>query len=229
MVVLQVQDCPYTITADEGACNVAGYESAVQQLVADELVDANRVGIVGFSRTCYYVMEALTTSTLRFEAASITDGAHYGYLQYMSSLDASSNIVAHESDAVIGAPPFGKGLEKWLKHSPEFNLDKVATPLQVVASGHPGLLGMWEPYAALRYLNKPADLIVLTEGTHVLTNPAARMVSQGGTVDWMRFWLQGYEDPNPAKAAQYKRLRELRGGPERNERNAKNPATPPAD
>jgi hypothetical protein len=37
-----------------------------------------------------------------------------------------------------------------------------------------------------------------------------RMASQGGSVDWFRFWLQGYEDPDPAKAGQYKRWRELR-------------------
>jgi hypothetical protein len=37
--------------------------------------------------------------------------------------------------------------------------------------------------------------------------------SQQGDVDWMRFWLQGYEAPDPAKKDQYKRwehLRELR-------------------
>ena len=69
---------------------------------------------------------------------------------------------------------------------------------------------MWEPYAALRHLGKPVDLIVLAGGTHVLTNPAQRMASQGGTVDWFRFWLKGEEDPDPAKAAQYARWRELR-------------------
>jgi len=29
-------------------------------------------------------------------------------------------------------------------------------------------------------------------------------------VDWFRFWWQGYEDPDPAKAEQYKRWRELK-------------------
>jgi len=29
-------------------------------------------------------------------------------------------------------------------------------------------------------------------------------------VDWMRFWLQDYEDPDMAKVEQYKRWRELR-------------------
>jgi hypothetical protein len=62
----------------------------------------------------------------------------------------------------------------------------------------------------MRYLHKPVDLILLNDNEHVLSNPAARLVSQGGTVDWMRFWLQDYEDPIPDKAAQYVRWRELR-------------------
>jgi len=36
------------------------------------------------------------------------------------------------------------------------------------------------------------------------------MASQGGTVDWFRFWLKSEEDPEPAKAEQYIRWRELR-------------------
>jgi hypothetical protein len=37
-----------------------------------------------------------------------------------------------------------------------------------------------------------------------------RLASQGGSVDWFRFWLKGEEDPDPAKAEQYKRWRGLR-------------------
>jgi hypothetical protein len=50
----------------------------------------------------------------------------------------------------------------------------------------------------------------LNTDEHVLTNPAVRMASQGGSVDWFRFWLQNYEDPDPAKAEQYARWRGLR-------------------
>jgi hypothetical protein len=45
-----------------------------------------------------------------------------------------------------------------------------------------------------------------------LQKPQERLASQGGTVDWFRFWLQGYEDADPAKAEQYRRWRELREG-----------------
>jgi len=211
IVVLQVRggNCS-TGTPGEAPCNVAGYEAAVRKLVADGVVDPDRLGIIGFSRTCYHVLEALTASTLHFKAASITDGVNVGYLQYLTGVDYGSNAVAHEFDAMIGARPFGDGLHQWLKRSPEFNMTKITTPLQVVALDPSSVLEMWEPYAALRYLGKPVDLIVLADGTHVLTNPADRMVSQGGTVDWFRFWLKGEEDPDAAKAEQYARWRELR-------------------
>jgi hypothetical protein len=63
-------------------------------------------------------------------------------------------------------------------------------------------------------LEKPVDLILLKDGTHPLTNPAQRMVSQGSTVDWMSFWLLGDMDPDPAKRDQYARWQRLRAHPE---------------
>jgi dipeptidyl aminopeptidase/acylaminoacyl peptidase len=208
--VLQIEDCEMSGTAEEGPCQVAGYEAAVERLVADGLVDPDRIGIIGFSRTCYYVLEALTTSTLHFKAASITDGVNFGYLQYLTSINTGGNGFAHEANVITGAPPFGAGLEEWLKRSPDFNMDKVTAPLLIVALGRPSVLSMWEPYAALRYLSKPVDLIVLKNAEHILSNPAARIASQGGTVDWFRFWLQDYEDSDPAKVKQYKRWETLR-------------------
>ena len=78
---------------------------------------------------------------------------------------------------------------------------------------------MWQPYAGLRYLHKPVDLMMLNTDEHVLTNPAVRMASQGGSVDWFRFWLKDEEDSDPAKAEQYIRWRELRKLQEANENN----------
>jgi len=209
VMVLQVEDCDIVLH-EEGACQVAGYEAAVQLLAAEGLVDPDRVGLIGFSHTCYFVMDALTTSTLRFKAATITDGPNYGYLQYLTMVDWEGNSFLHQADAAIGPSPFGAGLTQWLSRSPEFNMNKVQTPLQVVALGRTGVLWMWEPYAVLHYLNKPADLTVMSSDQHELTNPAARMASQGGSVDWFRFWLKDEEDPDPAKAEQYARWRNLR-------------------
>jgi hypothetical protein len=225
MVVLQVEEgaCIYSGTPSEAPCGVSGYAAAAEQLVSEGVVDPERIGIIGFSRTCLHVMEALTTGALHLKAASITDGAMANYLQYMLGVDSWGNVNARNYDSVIGAKPFGDGLQQWLRRSPLFRLDKVTTPLLVVGEGPFSLLFMWEPYAGLRYLQKPVDLIMLNTSEHVLTNPAVRLASQGGTVDWFRFWLKDEEDPDPAKAEQYERWRELRKMQQREENKLAKP------
>src|SRR2546421_2650937 len=121
----------------------------------------------------------------------------------------------------MGAPPHGEGLQQWLKNSPGFNLDRITTPLLVNAEGTNNVMFMWEPYAVLHHLHKPVELIMLNTDEHVLTNPAVRMASQGGSVDWFRFWLKGEEDPDPGKAEQYARWREMRKMQEQNENKSR--------
>ena len=94
IAVLQVSDignCPVSLKPDEGPCAVSGYESGANQLVSEGLVDPQRIGILGFSRTCFYVMETLTTGSLHFKAADVTDGVMAGYSQYMVTVDWSGN------------------------------------------------------------------------------------------------------------------------------------------
>jgi hypothetical protein len=47
------------------------------------------------------------------------------------------------------------------------------------------------------------------------------MASQQGDVDWFDFWLNGHEDPDPTKADQYIRWRELRNLQEENEKKSR--------
>lgn len=214
IIVLQVaEDCPDG-TADEGPCVVSAYESAAAHLVSEGLADPDKIGIIGFSRSCFYVMETLTTDAFPVQAASITDGVMEDYWQYIMA----PQMIGAEADTMIGKPPFGDGLQEWLKRSPGFNLDKITAPLLVVGAGPVSLLFMWEPYAGLRYLHKPVELVMLNTHEHVLTNPAERLASQGGSVDWFRFWLKGEEDPDPAKVEQYARWRELRKLQKHNEK-----------
>jgi hypothetical protein len=117
-----------------------------------------------------------------------------------------------EKVGMIGSEPFGSGLAEWVKASPDFHLDRVTTPLRVVATRGAGVVEMWEPYALLEAMHKPVDLVVLNTREHVLADPAMRLVAQGGNIDWFRFWLQGYEDPDSAKREQYARWRRLRDG-----------------
>ncbi len=116
-----------------------------------------------------------------------------------------------EVEAINGGTPFGNGLEQWTRTAASFQTDKIEVPLRIEAiGGPPSILLEWEIYASLRLQNKPVDLIYLPHGEHILQAPLDRLASQQGNVDWFRFWLQGYKDPNPDKVDQYKRWEQLR-------------------
>jgi dipeptidyl aminopeptidase/acylaminoacyl peptidase len=209
--VLQVQDevANYFDSPAEAPRVMAAYEGAIDYLEERGLVDANRVGIIGFSRTCFYVTYSLTHSARRFAAAVIADGFDAGYFPYLAFAN-SLPLMVTEVHSIIGDPPFGAGLSSWIKSSPGFLVDRVRTPLRIQSLGPLSLLTNWDWFAAMFQSNKPVDLIYLPDGTHILEKPWERMVSQQGDVDWFTFWLQGEEDSDPAKRYQYMRWRELR-------------------
>jgi dipeptidyl aminopeptidase/acylaminoacyl peptidase len=197
-------------TAEEVPDQIVGFESAIDRLDSEGLIDASRVGIIGFSRTCYHVEGELIKHPMRFAAATLADGVDESYMQYMLN-SVGKNGQATEQEAIYGTRPFGEGLREWLIAAPGFNLDKVRTPVRIEAvSGAESILEEWEIYAALVLQNKPVDLIYFPHGVHMLEKPLERLASQQGNVDWFRFWLKGEEDTNPAKQKQYVRWRKLR-------------------
>jgi dipeptidyl aminopeptidase/acylaminoacyl peptidase len=202
-------------TAGEGDAEQANYQGAIDYLDGRGMIDREQVGLIGFSRTCYHVKYMLTHSKYPIAAASVTDGIDFGYFQYMISQDSG---LQDYFDAVEGGRPFGNGLRSWLEKAPDFRLDRVHTPLLITALYPASVLSEWEWYAGLSRLGRPVDFLVLQDGSHVLEKPWDRVTSQQTNVDWFCFWLKGEEDPDPAKAEQYARWRELRKLQEQDQR-----------
>lgn len=216
IVVLQVPTRhDHQVTEAEAPDQVEGFRSAVERLTADGIVDAGKVGIIGFSRTCYYVETALVTHPELFVAATITDGVDESYMQYLL-FGAGQQLLA-ETAQIYGGPPFGAGLQRWIERAPGFHLDRVRAPLRIEAIKPASVLSEWEIYASLLMQKKPVDFIYFPDGQHILQKPLERLASQQGNVDWYRFWLKGEEDSDPAKTEQYTRWRELRKLRQQNE------------
>jgi dipeptidyl aminopeptidase/acylaminoacyl peptidase len=209
--VLQVADTDWHLvdTPKEAPAAMAVYDGAIDFLDRKGLIDRDRVGITGFSRTYMYVTFALTHSKHHFAAADIADGIDYSYFQYMLAANVDQRLAA-VFDSLNGAPPFGKGLLKWLKVSPAFLMDKIDTPLRIQTLYPASLLGDWHWFSGLATLGKAVEMIYIPDGTHILEKPWNRMISQQGNVDWFCFWLKNEEDTDPAKAEQYKRWHNLR-------------------
>jgi len=210
IVVLQVggaknrDDFKYADAVSEGPREMSAYEGAIDHLDSLGLIDRDRIGIVGFSRTVFEVAYTLTHSKYRFAAACLVDGIDGGYFQ---------EIAFGPGDGVFlnGAEPAGHGLEEWLKNSPGFNLDKVHAPIRLVALGPSGVLEVWEWFAVLSRLSRAVELMYLPQAAHLIVKPRERMAAQQALLDWFCFWLEGRSDNAGAKE-QYQRWLLLRQG-----------------
>jgi dipeptidyl aminopeptidase/acylaminoacyl peptidase len=196
-------------TPNEVTREVGRFEGAIEYLTERAMVDPNRIGLIGFSRTGMFLAFALTQSKYKFAAASVTDSGYMGFSEVALVANAAPEAVATVK-RFYGGLPYGDARNSWIDRSPEFNWDRVETPLRMLATNSTELLGMWTWYTSLLMLDKPVEMVYLPEGTHVLEKPWDRLVSQQGNVDWFRFWLKDEEDPDPVKAEQYSRWRALR-------------------
>jgi dipeptidyl aminopeptidase/acylaminoacyl peptidase len=211
-VVLQIggssqqgEDAKYVNTPEEAPREMAAFEGAIDYLNERGLIDRNRVGLIGFSRTVFYVEYTLTHSKYSFVAATVADGFEAGYMNALLWGALPENY-----SSVIGGPPFGTSLASWLKNSPGFNLDKVTAAVRLEYYGSSGPLGGWQAFSGLSELGKPEEFIWLPFGTHMLVKPWERLASLQGNVDWFVFWLKGEENRSPSNTQQFGRWEKLR-------------------
>lgn len=201
-VVLQIQKQPNTVSEDDPEIALEGYRSAIARLAAIGMIDPRRVGVVGFSWTCWYVVYALVHAPRLFAAATVADGLDNSYMQY-KLFTVEYYPLQRQMDRIRGGGPWGTHLQHWVNTASEFHLDRVVTPVRIEAITPSSVLQEWGLYASLRLLHKPVDFIYFPHGTHIHQWPLARMESQQGDVDWFCFWLKDEKNADPAWRTEY--------------------------
>ena len=225
-----------TGTAQEGPGMVDQIDTAVEALSKQGLVDVKQVGLVGFSRTGWQVHYAVThPKKTAFAAAEVFDAVKYDYVEYLLS-SITVGVDASEATARInGATTFWQNKASWQEHDLLFNADRIEAATLFVGMmeskrGSGLFIDEHTPYnlaqiAALTLTDRPFDMLFIVDGLHNLTLPKQRQASLDATVDWMAFWLRGYEDPGESKAAQYVRWRQIRTRNEQRKATTKVSAT----
>jgi dipeptidyl aminopeptidase/acylaminoacyl peptidase len=99
------------------------WESGVEMLEKQGMVDPSKIGIIGFSRTGWWVDFNLVHSKVHYAAATATDNVQYSLSDYWLTPSAADGM-----ENMYGGPPYGKTLKNWQDYSISFNLDKVHTP-----------------------------------------------------------------------------------------------------
>jgi dipeptidyl aminopeptidase/acylaminoacyl peptidase len=204
IVVLQVAENIKDVTggAAEWPAAQAGYEAAIDHLDSLGIIDRERVGIQGWSRSGPWMGYTLTKSSYKFAAGVFTITADFGWWWYLSQggLYGATQY---------GEPPFGDGLQKWLQMSPSFNLQRINAPMLMCSDG---VEALWDWYVGLRQLGKPVEYWSLPDTTHDVFKIGDRLLVNTLVVDWFLFWLKDEQDSDPTKASQYVRWRKLREG-----------------
>jgi dipeptidyl aminopeptidase/acylaminoacyl peptidase len=106
----------------------------------------------------------------------------------------------------LGAP--AETPKQWKLISPLYHLDRIRAPILFQMPEQEYRMAL--DYALPLMSRHQADIYVFPDETHIKFQPRHKLAVYERNVDWFRFWLQGYEDPTPEKAGQYRIWREIR-------------------
>lgn len=180
-------------------------ESGIDQLIAEGLVDSNRMAITGLSagaEISHYVLQRST----RFAAAITSSGNEDITFFAQASVDGDRQRVmkAYQSSAVI--PPAGNVIYDlaW-SNKPE----KLVTPLLINAGEYEALVG-FEGIAAIQSADGPLEMRIFPDEQHIKYHPRSILGAYNNNLEWLSFWLQGVEDPTPSLKPQYDRWRAMK-------------------
>src|SRR6185437_2989375 len=118
ILYLQVERRPaLRLSESDASEQVEGMRSAIESLAKAGIVDPQKIGLIGFSWSCWYVETALIDHSFHIAAATIADGIDNSYMQFHLWGD-STPAIAEQFTAINGGRPFGPGLLRWLKTAP---------------------------------------------------------------------------------------------------------------
>ena len=174
---------------------VQGVRGAIDALVAQGIVDRERIGLMGWSATGELVLNLVTFSDVPIRAASLLDG-DANTLFSLTITNAATDSFIMKKERANGGGLFGPGRARWLSNDPSLHTHCLRAAMRIEtysATVH----NNWDIYALLRRQYKPVEMIMFPEGAHALGRPSDRMISLQGNVDWYRFWLNGEKRSTP--------------------------------
>jgi len=180
-------------------------ESAVHLLASEGRIDKSKVGMGGLSFGSEVTMWTLIHSNV-IAAASVSSPVTSSMYYLLGSNIGKPFLSVLRSNWQLGAPD--ETPTQWQKISPTLNLDKIHAPILMQFPEQEYMFALG--YAIPMMLNNRADVYVFPNEPHNKFQPRHKLAVYERNLDWFRFWLQGYEDPDPAKREQYVHWREMR-------------------
>lgn len=185
---------------------LAGIEVLIDVLVNRGIADRSRVGMGGLSFGSEVTMWAVMHSDL-VSVASVASPQFEPSNYWFNGVRGRDHHKLLRQVWGLGSPE--ETPERWRLVSPALNVERIRAPLLLQLPEQESRYAI-ELYARLTTRPTPTELYVFPDEPHIKVQPRHRLAVYHRNLDWFRFWLQAYEDPDPAKAEQYRRWRYLR-------------------
>lgn len=197
---LCINSAPYLLDAVERyGKGLSAVKSAIDLLASKGEIDRTKVGMGGLSFGSEVTMWTLMNSDL-LAAASVTSPGIMTRSYYLfGSMRGDTFSKELQKFWQLGAPDETPG--RWRLLSPVANLDKIKAPILMQMPEQEYVMAL--DYAIPLIRDRRADLYVFPNEPHQKFQPRHKLAAYERNIDWFRFWLQGYEDPDPAKRTQY--------------------------
>lgn len=180
-------------------------ESAVDYLASREDIDPARVGMGGLSFGAEVAMwTAMNSRIPRAISVSNPVWSPLGYLLFSLQGDAQSSRLRRYWQ--LGSPK--ETPKRWRVLSPYYNIGRIRVPVLMQMSEREYRSSL--DYAVPLIRAHRADVYVFPNEAHQKFQPKHKLAVYERNLDWFRFWLQDYEDPDQAKRAQYAHWREMK-------------------
>lgn len=184
---------------------LSSVEGAVKLLARQEAIDPARVGMGGLSFGSEVTVWAAMHSDL-LRAISVSSPVVTPMGSLMLSLGGEEEHLRMRRYWQLGT--LEETPDRWRQLSPTYHIERMRAPVL-----------MQMPEQEFRYSldfmvplirRHRADVYVFPNESHQKFQPRHKLAVYERNLDWFRFWLQGYEDPDQAKRAQYAHWQEMK-------------------
>lgn len=186
---------------------LSAVRSVVDRLAGEGVIDARRVGMGGFSFGSEVALWVAAESDL-LAAASVTSPAVTPLYYLIGSLQGERFFDGLQAAWGLGAPDAMP--HEWRRLSLAFNRQKIGIPVLLQMPEQEYMYAL--DYIIPMVRERQADLYLFPNAPHMKFEPRHKLAAYERNLDWFRFWLQGIEDPEPSKQAQYARWRRMEAG-----------------
>jgi dipeptidyl aminopeptidase/acylaminoacyl peptidase len=185
---------------------LGGIRAIIAQLGQGGRIDPHRVGIGGLSFGSEVALWVAMRSNL-VSAVSVSSPSVTPTYYWFHSVKGVGFRSALRRVWGLGSPE--ETPDRWKLMSPAYNLDKLHAAM-LMQMPEQEYLDAIDYIAPLMASSTPIDVYAFPNEPHQKVQPRHKLAVYERNLDWFRFWLQGYVDPDPAKAAQYQRWRAMR-------------------